>query len=213
MAVIKHPGHDYTDNPTSGISPTPFDERAHTTGVDTIEVSTVIYRSKADVYEFLVDFPRYAELSEHLRTVYQDGDGSTGTSYRLEFAWWKLTYTAHSAVTDLIPSERIDWQLTKDVDACGSWILESESAPEEHDAATRVRFVVHYDPQSVSSGVIDLPRFVSVSWVIERVKPLIRNEAERILKRLVKAIEGKPRPVELEIHANRGETDQTSGSP
>lgn len=195
------------------VSPVPFDARAHNTGVDTIEVSTVVYRPKADVYDFLVDFPRYAELSEHLRTVLQNGDGSPGTTYRLEFAWWKLTYTAHSTVTDLMPPDRIDWRLTKDIDARGSWILESELPTEEHDAATRVRFVVHYDPQSVSAGAIDLPRFVSVSWVIERVKPLIRNEAERIVKRLVTEIEGKPRPVDLEIHTDRGETDQTSGSP
>ncbi len=180
--------------------------------MDTIEVSTVIYRPKADVYEFLVDFPRYAELSEYLRTVYQHGDGSTGTNYRLEFAWWKLTYTAHSTVTDLSPPERIDWQLTKDVEARGSWVLESESPTDEHDAATRVRFVVHYDPQSVSAGAIDLPRFVSVSWIIERVKPLIRNEAERIVKRLVTEIEGNSRPVDLEIHTDRSETNQTAES-
>lgn len=194
-------------------SPVVFEARDHTIGVDTIEVSTVIYRPKADVYEFLVDFPRYAELSDHLRTVHQDGDGSTGTSYRLEFAWWKLTYTAHSTVTGLTPVERIDWQLTKDVDARGSWILESESAPEQRSDATRVRFLVHYDPQSVSAGTIDLPRFVSVSWVIERVKPLIRGEAKQIVSRLVTEIEGESRPIELEIHTNRGESGQTSGSP
>jgi len=195
------------------VSPVPFGARAHNTGVDTIEVSTVIYRPKADVYEFLVDFPRYAELSEHLRTVHRNGDGSPGTTYRLEFAWWKLTYTARSTVTDLTPPDRIDWRLTKDIDARGSWILEPESSSGERDAATRIRFIVHYDPQSAGAGAIDLPRFVSLGWVIERVKPLIRDEAERIVERLVTEIEGDSRPVDLEIHTERGETGQTSGSP
>ncbi|MCU4718759.1 type II toxin-antitoxin system RatA family toxin [Halapricum hydrolyticum] len=168
--------------------------------MDTIEVSTVVYRPKSDVYEFLVDFPRYAVLSEHLRDVRQDGDGSAGTSYRLHFAWWKLSYTAHSMVTDLDPPERIDWELTKDLDARGSWVLESGRPPEDRDDATRIRFVVHYDPHSAGKGTIDLPRFVSLGWVIEKVKPLVRREAERIVERLVAELEGESRAVELDIH-------------
>ncbi len=32
---------------------------------------------------------------------YEDGDGASGTRYALHFSWWKLTYTAHSEVTDV----------------------------------------------------------------------------------------------------------------
>lgn len=179
--------------------------------MDTIEVSTVVYRPKVDVYEFLVDFPGYAVLSEHLRDVRQDGDGSAGTNYRLHFAWWRLSYTAHSVVTDLDPPERIDWELTKGLDAHGSWVLESEDPPEDRDAATRIRFVVHYDPHSAGKGTIDLPRFVSLNWVIEKAKPIIRKEAERIVEQLVAELEGKSRAVELDIHTSPDH--QASGSP
>lgn len=170
--------------------------------MDTIEVSTVVYRPKADVYEFLVDFPRYAVLSEYLREVQQDGDGSAGTNYRLHFAWWKLSYTVHSEVTDLDSPERIDWELTRGLDARGSWVLESEAPPADRDVATRIRFLVRYDPHSASTERIDLPRFVSLNWVIAKARPLVRREAERIVERLVTELEGESRPVELEIHTN-----------
>lgn len=168
--------------------------------MDTIEVSTVVFCPKEDVYVFLVDFPRYATLSDHLREVRQDGDGSPGTNYYLEFAWWKLSYTAHSTVTDVEPPDRIDWKLTKDLDAHGSWLLETEEPPGGEDAATRVRLVVHFDPNSATSGALDLPRFVSMSWVLGKVIPLVQGEAERVVRRLVSDLEGQSRPVDLDIH-------------
>jgi len=173
--------------------------------VDTLEVSTVVYCSKAEVYEFLLDFPRYTRLSKHLRKVSQDGDGSPGTEYDLTFAWWKLSYTAHSRVTDVDPPDRIDWELTEDLDAHGSWLLKDEPDDDglddsDHEVATRVRLLVEFDPHSAKSGAIDLPRFVSLSWVIEKVRPLIQGEAERVVRRLVTDLEGESRSVELEIH-------------
>ncbi|QSG09134.1 type II toxin-antitoxin system RatA family toxin [Halapricum desulfuricans] len=178
--------------------------------MDTIEVSTVVYRSKADVYGFLVDFPRYASLSKYLRDVRQDGDGSAGTNYRLRFAWWKLSYTAHSTVTGLDPPDRIDWRLTKDLDARGAWVLESARPPDDRDAATRIRFLAHYDPHSAGKGTIDLPRFVSLNWVIEKARPLVRKEAERIVERLVTELEGESRQAELEIRTG---TDHQGSGP
>lgn len=167
--------------------------------VDRLEVSTVVYCSKAEVYEFLLDFPRYTRLSKHLREVSQDGDGSPGTEYDLTFAWWKLTYTAHSRVTDVDPPDRIDWELTKDLDAQGCWLLEDEPDT-DREAATRVRLLVEFDPHSAKSDAIDLPRFVSLSWVIDKVRPLIQGEAERVVRRLVADLEGESRPVDLVIH-------------
>ena len=107
--------------------------------MDRVEVSTVVYCSKAEVYEFLLDFPRYTRLSKHLREVTQDGDGSPGTEYDLTFAWWKLSYTAHSRVTDVDPPDRIDWELTQDLDAHGSWLLEDDPDADGHTDA-------HADP-------------------------------------------------------------------
>jgi len=178
----------------------PFTSEFHTLCVDTIEVSTVVYCPKTEVYEFLLDFPRYTRLSNHLRDVQQAGDGSPGTEYTLTFAWWKLSYTAHSKVTDVDPPTRIDWRLTKDLDAAGCWLLE-DVQDSDHEDATRVRLVVDFDPHSAESGALDLPRFVSLSWVIEKVTPLVQDEAERVVRRLVTDLEGEPRSVELEIHA------------
>lgn len=170
--------------------------------MDRVEVSTVVYLPPEPVYEFLVDFPRYATLSDHLREVRQRGDGTPGTRYHLHFAWWKLTYTAHSRVTDVDPPTRIEWELTKDLDAHGHWAVEPlDDPPDGHDAASRVRLVVLFDAHSAEAGALDLPRFVSLSWVIEKVKPLVRGEAESIVERLVTDLEGASREVELEIHA------------
>lgn len=170
--------------------------------MDRIEVSTVVYLPPEPIYDFLVDFPRYATLSEHLRDVRQLGDGSPGTQYHLSFAWWKLSYTAHSEVTGVEPPDRIDWKLTKDLDAHGSWLIEPlEDVPEEHDTASRVRLLIKFDPHSAKKGALDLPRFVSLSWVIQKVKPLVQKEAEVIVRRLVADLEGQRRDVDLEIHA------------
>ena len=177
--------------------------------MDEIAVSTVVYLPPEEIYEFLVDFPRYADYSKHLREVRKRGDGSPGTRYRLHFSWWKLNYTAESRVTDVTPPTRIDWNITKDIHAVGRWRIEEfdelpADAPDDTETACRVFFEVEYDPSTVSAGDIDLPRFVSLGWVIERLKPVLQTEAERIVERIVADIEGRPRQVEITIHTESG---------
>jgi hypothetical protein len=41
---------------------------------------------------------------------------------------------------------------------------------------------------------------VSMDWVIEKVKPLIRKEATKIVERVVEDLEGQERDVDLKIH-------------
>jgi len=173
------------------------------TRVDEVEVSTVVYLPPEEIYEFLVDFPRYARYSKHLTQVRHDGDGSPGTNYYITFSWWKLSYTAHSRVTDVDPPRRIDWTITKDLDANGYWGIEPvpEEAPEGEDHACRVRLHVRFHPGSADSRMLDLPRFVSLDWVIGKVKPIVEREAERIVRRIVADIEGRRREIDLEIHA------------
>jgi len=165
--------------------------------VDSVEVSTVVYLPPETVYDFLLDFPRYARYSEHLRTVRQHGDGTPGTEYELEFAWWKLTYTARSRVTDTDAPRRIDWRVIKDIDAVGRWLV--DPVDDADDEETRVTLVVEYVPGSADDDAVELPRFVSLDWVIEKVKPKIRAEAERVVRRIVADLEGEPRDVSLEI--------------
>ena len=167
--------------------------------MDAVEVTTTVYLPPEDVYEFLLDFPRYANYSEHLTGVRQHGDGAPGTEYELDFAWWKLTYTARSRVTDVEAPNRIDWRIIKDLDAVGQWLVEPV-ANEGDEPATRVTLRVEYAPASANSDALDLPRFVSVGWVVEKVKPKIQAEAEHIVRRIVADLEGQHREVELEIN-------------
>jgi uncharacterized membrane protein len=170
--------------------------------VERVEVTTVVYADRQRVYEFLLDFPGYAAYSEHLKRVDQHGDGGPGTQYHLNFAWWKLTYTAHSEVTAVDSPTQIDWAITKDIDATGYWHVESVDPPEGEDAATHVRFAVEYDPDSAKVGSIDLPRFVSLSWVVEKVKPKIQTEATRIVERVVVDLEGQHRDIDLDVETS-----------
>lgn len=171
--------------------------------MDNVEVSTVVYLPPEEVYEFLLDFPGYSQYSKYLESVTQDGDGTPGTQYDLTFTWWKLSYTARSKVTDVAPPKQIDWKLVKDIEAYGHWHVDSEpsAAPPEEEHASRVGFRVNFDPSSASSTVLDLPRLVSFDWVLTKVKPLIQEEAERVVERIVADIEGERRPVELSIHS------------
>jgi len=189
-------------------------------------VRTVVYERPERIYEFLVDFPGYARYSKYLTGVRQSGgDGGPGTRYALTFEWWRLSYTARSAVTDVDPPRRIDWRLTKDIDAAGYWAVDPLSAVDDPDpelfggaeragtdgtggtdgadgdpgTACRVTFAVAFDPESADAGALDLPRFVSFDRVLERALPLIRREAARVVERAVADIEGERRDVTLSV--------------
>jgi len=170
-------------------------------------VSTEVYADPEDVYAFLLDFPRYANYSEYLREVRTlDGDGGPGTRYALRFAWWKITYTAHSRVTGVEPPERIDWEITKDIDAGGCWRVtppETEGESDERpDDPCEVALEVEFDPGSASSDALDLPTLVSFDWVLKKAIPLIRGEAERVVERAVRDLEGSTRDVDLDVYVD-----------
>jgi hypothetical protein len=173
--------------------------------VDELAVSTVVCLPPDEVYDFLVDFPRYANYSAYLREVRADGDGSPGTRYDLLFSWWKLDYTARSEVTATSPPTRVDWRLVDGFDAGGRWRIEPlddlpPHLPDDVEAGSRVFFEVEYDPDTVGSGTVELPRFVSLDWVVSKVRPLVLSEAERVVSRVVEDLEGRPRDVSLRIH-------------
>ncbi|WP_177167418.1 SRPBCC family protein [Halopenitus malekzadehii] len=104
--------------------------------MDELVVRTTVYADPADVYAFLLEFPRYAQYTDYLDRVDRlAGDGGVGSEYALRFSWWKLGYTARSAVIDVDPPTRIDWRLTKDIDAHGCWRIEPTTVtPETADA-------------------------------------------------------------------------------
>ena len=178
--------------------------------VDELVVSTKVYADPQDVYAFLLDFPQYANYSEYLREVRTlQGDGGPGTRYALTFAWWKITYTAHSRVTGVDPPKRIDWEITKDIDAGGCWrvtpIASDGDADDQTDDAQptcEVALEVEFDPGSASSDALNLPRLVSFDWVLKKAIPLIRTEAERVVERAVRDLEESTRDVELDVYVD-----------
>lgn len=172
--------------------------------MERLAVETVVYRPVAEVYEFLADFPGYANYSEYLERV-EELDPGTGESarYALQFAWWKLQYTARSAVTDTVENERIEWELLGDFDAGGRWLVAERSLPDDApdwaETATAVRFEVSYAPETAHSGLVDLPSLVSLDWVVEKVKPLIESEARTVVERAAADLEGRTRSVALTV--------------
>ncbi len=170
-------------------------------------MSTVVYAPREAVYDFLTDFPGYQEYSDYVKAIHQDGDGGVGTEYGITFGWWKVTYLARSRVVGLEPPERIDWEIIKDLDAHGSWLVESVEPPADREVATRVTIDVQFDADSVGPDAIDLPRFVSVSWLIDKAEPLIVKQARSVLRGVVADLEGEPRTVELEVHQTPDSVD------
>ena len=166
--------------------------------MDEVVASTTVHVPPEEVFDFLSDFPGYAKYSTHLDSVEQFGEGGEGTEYRLHLSWWKVSHTVTTKVMKMTPPEEIHWETQSAVDADGRWIVE----PLETDTdrtETRVTLLVRYDPNSARLGGLDVPRFVSTGWIIRRVKPLIEPEAERIVGRIVRELEGSPRQIDLTI--------------
>lgn len=161
--------------------------------MDEVIVETELAVPPDETFEFLLDFPGYVRYSEYLDHVTQRGDGGVGTRYELSLSWWRLSYTAHTEVTGIERPDRIDWRVLRAVNAHGSWEIHPI------DGGSRVRLRIRYDPDSADPSAIDIPRLVSLSWIIERVKPLVITEAEETVERIVADLEGEPRPVDLDI--------------
>lgn len=167
--------------------------------MDEVIVRTRIRVPPSEAFAFLTDFPGYAKYSEYLKEVRADGDGGPGTAYELDVAWWKLSYTAHTEVVDVEEPARIRWRVTEAVDAHGAWEIE----PVDDGTDSEVTLRIFFDADSADRSAVNLPRFVSIGWVIDRVKPLVVREAEDVVERIVADLEGEPRPVDLTIETRR----------
>jgi hypothetical protein len=172
--------------------------------VKRLEVATDVFASQERVYELLASFDAYGQYSEYLEEVTRHGDGGPGTEYAITASWWRLTHTVRSRVTDVDPPNRIDWQLISDLSATGYWDIEAveepvgDVEPPTADAPiTRVRLVVDYDPDSAEA--IGLPALLSVDALVDRVTPLLSEEATRVEERVVADLEGAPRAVDLAL--------------
>jgi uncharacterized membrane protein len=163
--------------------------------VEELEVGADVHLPPEEVFGFLLDFPRYANYSEHLDSVESFGDGSVGTDYALTFRWWKVSYTVRSRVTEIGEPERIAFEIVRGLTADGEWLVE----PIDGGEHSHVRFLARYDASTVASDRVSLPSFVSIGWVIDRVMPFITDEAERVVERVVADLEGERRQVDLDV--------------
>jgi uncharacterized membrane protein len=166
--------------------------------VVTVEVWTDVNASPEEIYAFVLDFEGYPAYSDHLTSVRVDGDGSPGTTYEFNLAWWKVSYTARSIVTALEPPHRIEWRLVSRLDANGVWEIEPRTA-DGNEELCRVTWRASYDPASVTGDVVDLPRFVSLGWVLSKVRPIVVSEVEALVEAAVANLEGERRPVDLTV--------------
>ncbi|GAB7093278.1 SRPBCC family protein [Halolamina litorea] len=177
-----------------------------------LAVDTVVYRPASEVFAFLEDFPGYANYSKYLDRVdvLDPGPGETAR-YALRFEWWKLDYTARSAVVEVDAPRRIEWEVLGDFDAGGRWLVAERElpadAPEWAEDAVSVRFEVEYAPETAHAGLVDLPRLVSFDWVIEKAKPLVEREARTIVERAAADLEGRKRAVDLTVRTGADAAD------
>lgn len=182
--------------------------------MERLEVSTGVFVPPSRVYDFLVDFPGYADYSEYLDRVERRGDGSAGTRYDITVSWWRLSRTVTSYVTGVEPPERIDWQVESPITAAGAWLIEATGPedletpvdpPDEIDRGARVALVIRYDPSSLDGGRLDVPAVVSVEGLVDRLAPIVEREATRTVERIVADLEGRHREVRLDVARNAPE--------
>lgn len=83
--------------------------------------------------------------------------------------------------------------------ARGADVEAPDEAGSPEGPVTRVRFVVEYDPDSVAGGAVSLPALVPLSWVVDKVAPLVEREAAGVVQRVVRDLEGSDRAVDLAV--------------
>lgn len=163
----------------------------------------LVYRPPEVVFDFLFEFTAYPRYSEYLEDVRVDGEPERGTRFSIAFSWWRLNYRARGRVTGVDRPERIEFTITRDVDARGFWSITPvevpERAPEGVETATRARLVVRFDADSADKRALDLPRFVPLDRVFARLEPFVHREGRKVARRAVADLEGASRPVELRI--------------
>jgi len=95
----------------------------------------------------------------------------------------------------------------KDIAANGHWEIDQretvpEDAPDDVTTVCDVSLRIDFDPDSADSSAVNLPSLVSMGWVLKKVIPLIKNEAERVVQRAVNDVEGRRRDVEFSVRVD-----------
>lgn len=152
--------------------------------VNEIEVSRRVEQPPVVVFPVLRDFEGYPAYSTYLKGVNQVSENGQQPTYALQFAWWRLSYETRTRVLDLDPPHVIEWEVTSELDASGQWTV-----AEPAEGQSRLTLRIEYDASSLTGGGVSLPFGVSLEWVREKVEPMIRREADRVLERIATELE------------------------
>lgn len=177
----------------------------------TIEVTAEAAVEPVAAYEYLLDFTNYADFCRYVDRVTVetdenvfDGDqqqAGPGTKYRIRLGWWRLSVNLRAEISQVDRPEAIKWQVLSDVDAHGRWEVQPSDSNEEH---SQIRFIASYDAAALSRSTFDLPPFVPMARVIDRLMPLMKESGRNVFEQIVWDLEGSQRPVEVTVRT--GET-------
>ncbi|WP_070365929.1 SRPBCC family protein [Halodesulfurarchaeum formicicum] len=156
-----------------------------------IAVSRDLNQPPPVVFDTVRDFQAYPRYSKYLQSVSATAD-TRATEYEFQFGWWKLAYETQAQVTACEPPHTIDWTITQDLEAEGRWVVE------ERSDGSQLHFQVAYDPDSLGSDAVSLPFGVSLDWVRDRATDLIESEAKRVLDRIARAVDDRPKSEAIE---------------
>ena len=181
-----------------------------------IEVEADVAVEPEVAYEYLLDFTNYAEFCRYVSEVVVEANhadternapAGPGSRYRIRFGWWRLSVTLRAEISRVDRPRTIEWRILSDVDAHGRWEVE----PIEPGDRSHLRFFATYDSVALSRSNLDLPRFVPMATVIERLMPLMKEAGRDVFEQIVWDLEGSKRSVEVSVRTGEGTRNSHSG--
>ncbi len=141
-----------------------------------------------DIYSFFLNFKNYKEHTEYAKDIRE----IRSNEWEMDWKWWIVGYTSRSKLVDYKKNKYIEWKVTKDVKARGRWEFE-----ELDENTTKVRLKLLYDPKGAEKA--NPLSFIPASVLVGLAKPILKRQISKILKRVAKEVEGKPREVDFAI--------------
>ena len=183
----------------------------------TIEVWADASVDPVVAYEYLLDFTNYAEYCRYVNGVDVDSDGSSaeaapptgaGTTYTIRLGWWRISVDLRAEVSQVEHPRTIQWRVLSDVDAHGRWEVHP---PDSADGPVGLRFVASYDSAALERTNLDLPRFVPMARVIDKLMPLMMETGCDVLEQIVWDLEATRRSVNVRVRTSEGSHFRRSG--
>lgn len=158
--------------------------------VKVVEVSRTVTRSPSPVFEYLLDFKRYAGYSTYLTDVSKVSGGGDGTTqYEVTAAWRGIGGTVTTELTGVTPPERIEWRLADSRAAGGAWTVENTETAHATAPASLMTLEIRFDPGALGGTAISLPGFLPVDRLLGRLGPTVEAEAANVVERIVADLE------------------------